>query len=372
MLDSDNQRTSTRIETLTGLRFIAALLVFFHHVPWSSDFNTVCSNIASQGYIGVSFFFILSGFVISYAYSTKILNNEISAGKYILLRYVRILPLHILCTLPYLYIVFANLNPETTILRQIVKSVINLGLLQSFVPIKNCYFNLNAASWSLSNEIFFYVCFLFLVQIAGRLRLRFTLILLGFIALTASISLFNDFSANTNHWLFYINPFFRLIEFLIGMILYDYYQKGAFDKLSSWSSFSYIFVLICMYFADRVHESFRYSLYFLPCVSLLLITHLNRSKNMINGLLSHKLLVLLGNASFAFYLIHGLIIGITAKYIKSGTFIPILISFFLTTVISIILYKLVELPIEKFLKGKILNQEFKYKLNQTGHATNPE
>lgn len=60
-----------RLDSLTGLRFLAALAVFFYHtvtlcppgIP-----KSVLSVVAAQGLVGVSFFFILSGFVLSWSH----------------------------------------------------------------------------------------------------------------------------------------------------------------------------------------------------------------------------------------------------------------------------------------------------------------
>ena len=59
------------LNNLTGLRFGAALLILGHHSSWSRSSNVV-EIFFSAGYVGVSFFFVLSGFVIAYAYQTRL------------------------------------------------------------------------------------------------------------------------------------------------------------------------------------------------------------------------------------------------------------------------------------------------------------
>jgi peptidoglycan/LPS O-acetylase OafA/YrhL len=145
-----------RIDHLTGLRFFAALLVFLSHVNFSGEYAPL-HLVFKQGYIGVSFFFVLSGFVLSYSYKSRILEKSISKTKYLILRYVRIYPLHWLVSLPVILSSIGDkfLTPSITFA--------NLSLFQSWMPAIMFYYSFNAPSWSLSNEMFFYFCFMGLV-----------------------------------------------------------------------------------------------------------------------------------------------------------------------------------------------------------------
>lgn len=60
----------SRIDQLTGLGFLAALFVFASHLKWEHS-RSIVAKMAEQGSIGVSFFFVLSGFVISYSYGWR-------------------------------------------------------------------------------------------------------------------------------------------------------------------------------------------------------------------------------------------------------------------------------------------------------------
>lgn len=340
-----------RIEQLTGLRFFAALLVFVSHIRWeqSSDFYKI---IFKEGYVGVSFFFILSGFVLSLSYKEKLRGGLISFRKYMFLRFARLTPLHFATAAPFLAL--AVFKGDFNVL----KTIFNLSYIQSFIPHSGVYFSLNAPSWSLSNEMFFYLCFFPLAAITFTKLCHYTLALFGFILLSALLVTTTIGSATLlggssfAHWLFYIFPGFRILEFLVGMLLYEMWSRGV--RLQSICiPMSYAFLIITMYFASYVPEAFRMSLYYLPASAFLLFSHLNE-KSLISKFYSTKYLVLLGNASFAFYLIHQPLLHFFKT--KLSGFELSDISFFLVTlcsisVLSILVYELYEKRAEKYLKS---------------------
>ncbi|HDV2721337.1 TPA: acyltransferase, partial [Escherichia coli] len=86
---------------LTGLRFIAALMVYLCHLN-TDYFGVFVKEMFSQGFIGVSFFFILSGFILSYSYEDKLKNEVTSKRQFILLRLARIVPMHLLLAMPFI------------------------------------------------------------------------------------------------------------------------------------------------------------------------------------------------------------------------------------------------------------------------------
>lgn len=77
------------IRSLTSMRFFAALLVFVYHYQWLNiDYSLLplgqlWSNLVSHGYLGVSFFFVLSGFVMNWADQQKFLGEGIGLAHFI-------------------------------------------------------------------------------------------------------------------------------------------------------------------------------------------------------------------------------------------------------------------------------------------------
>ncbi|MFJ8257599.1 acyltransferase family protein [Peribacillus asahii] len=132
------------LNTLTSFRFIAALMVFlFHSGIWKTY---------QLGYTGVTFFFILSGFILAYNYSERfhVLDSS-KLKKFYIARFAKIYPLHFLTfflAIPYYFIVPLNHSP----IMYVFQGITNITLIQSYLPVGNVSFN--GVSWSLSNELF--------------------------------------------------------------------------------------------------------------------------------------------------------------------------------------------------------------------------
>ena len=343
--------TSPRLEQLTGLRYFAALVVFVSHLSWDNS-PALIKQIFGSGYVGVSFFFVLSGFVLSYSYEEKIASGKITFTKYLYLRFARLTPLHFATALPFLGLaIYADRFDPTT-------SLLNLSYLQSWIPRSSVYFSFNAPSWSLSNEMFFYLCFFFMVTMPYEKLLKTGIgLLVLIISCAIVVTIFFDGyrlygSSNTiAHWIFYIYPGFRLLEFVCGMLLFKLWKSGRMIN-SYFSIIAYIILVLAMYYADSVPEAFRMSLFFLPVIVFFLFAHL-KGDGLVNSFFKTKIMVLLGNASFAFYLIHQPLINIFRSLLGGfmlGDFSLFLINLICITLISVVIYLTYEKWAERKLK----------------------
>lgn len=98
------------IPSFGGLRFLMVLLLIFHHFDMYQSlavpqFDAVMRYL-TEGAVCVSFFFILSGFVIQYSYGDKIIYKRISPLRFILYRLAHLWPIHalmiLICGITYL------------------------------------------------------------------------------------------------------------------------------------------------------------------------------------------------------------------------------------------------------------------------------
>lgn len=206
---------SAKLDALTSLRLIAALVVVVYHARGS----LLPLSVMVPGAEAVSFFFVLSGFILSYAYHKR----NYSLRSFYLARLARILPASLL----FIAVFILLINPSLPSLSLPI-TVSNLLLIQSAIPIPAYYFALNAVLWSVSVEAFFYLFFPALEHRLHTMRGRILLFTLPFVIglfMIALVSYYrfpfysvSAFNAITGHGLIYTSPLSRLKEFAVGML----------------------------------------------------------------------------------------------------------------------------------------------------------
>jgi len=88
------------VPALTSLRFFAAaLVVFFHYLPRGEADNAWWIRIINHGYVGVSFFFVLSGFILAYTGVNTDFHCRYERRAFYARRLARIYPAFLLATL---------------------------------------------------------------------------------------------------------------------------------------------------------------------------------------------------------------------------------------------------------------------------------
>lgn len=332
---------------LTGLRFIAALMVYLCHLN-TDYFGVFVKEMFSQGFIGVSFFFILSGFILSYSYEDKLKNEVTSKRQFILLRLARIVPMHLLLAMPFILLTIHLKNFDFS------KTLTNILLMQSWIPKEDYYFSLNGVSWSLSDELFFYLMFIPLIYISITKKVITAISIITLLLTIYFLKIIQ--TEELNHWLYYIFPVSRLVEFICGMIIYACWKNSRQQTVDSLLFLiSLLPLLIAIYYSNNINNSLRYSLYYLLPMVIFFTSCIYLRNGVIHTILSSKTLELLGKSSFIFYLIHQPIILFCFKIFGHNPGPLYLIALLvIITIVSIILYKLVEEPLELMLRKRIL------------------
>jgi peptidoglycan/LPS O-acetylase OafA/YrhL len=365
------------LNSLTSLRFFAAMAVFLVHLYYLNEIpylNVVYNRIFIEGSTGVTFFFILSGFILTYNYYHRMKTlDRYQLKKFYIARVARIYPVHLmtfLISIPLFYSVIKKYPLEYSL-----KVVTNLTLLQSFIPLKDFYFSFNGVSWSLSNELFFYLLLPFILYSISNYTKKFKLTSSKLIFCGIGIWLFAFtivfmFKDITIHpWLFYILPMFRIIDFTVGIILglsfisfSNKYKPNEQSKL--WSIFEILSIVllgVAIYFVPNIPESFHYSVYYLPFMSIIIYIFAHQ-KGIISRMLSKKQFVFLGEISFSFYMIHQLIINYigSISVFRTHLILSSIGAFLASLILSAIIYTYYEIP----LRNKIRTRSALY-LNKT-------
>lgn len=370
-----NDRGVAQLRSVTGLRFVAAFLVFYGHIQYFL-FPEI-RRIAVAG-SAVSFFFVLSGFILTYVYYDRLTRSEIP--RFMVKRIARLWPLHLVCL--GLAVWFLNASPGDSIdgKNSIPSLVAQFFLLQSWLPINNWFLDYNAVSWSISTELFFYL--LFPVLLLGSQRAFWVKLFLtiGF-AFFCLFGMQHLYHMNLMpNWVGRLSlavafPLIRVAEFGIGMLacrLMQIYQskfQSKVDRGEAVSGFQRRVLdtgleLLCVVLMVVAWRATYYSgiLQYLtnsPQFGSLISMWFRLSSGtliyaftifvfatrcgLLGRVLGSRVGVWLGEISFAFYLIHQIVIIQLSEFALNDFYFSV-ISFSIALLSSALLFRLVEIP----------------------------
>ena len=162
---------------LTSLRFFAALGVVVFHYNLTN--NLLPNVIARFGNEAVTFFFVLSGFILTYAHGLPGAGMNVSPREFFIARLARIWPVYCLAVVivVLLFFIVGVLNASI-----VLRAVPVILMVQAWFP--HFALALNPPAWSLSNEIFFYICFPALWGVTRKLSVTL------FLAVAAALVVF--------------------------------------------------------------------------------------------------------------------------------------------------------------------------------------
>lgn len=121
-----------------------------------------------EGFVGVSFFFVLSGFIIAYNYQEKLKDNKIDKRTFWVARIARIYPLHWLTL--FIAAILGSYVIASGTLDWLKHFLASLTLTNAYIPKADYFFSFNSPSWSLCCEQLFYICFPFLIPLAKNYK----------------------------------------------------------------------------------------------------------------------------------------------------------------------------------------------------------
>lgn len=307
------------------------MIVIGHADPLFGSLGIASSIVLSQG---VSFFFVLSGFILAWNYPSLVSRSE--RNHFWLARFARIWPLHITTLGLWILLVYSfddgRRFPDTGV----GKLILNIFLLQSWVPLKAWSLSFNGVSWSISVEMFFYLMFPLLIVLVRRhwhilLTVLFVSLALYLIGLRYIEDLNHEDSLNVSVFgLIYTNPLVRILEFSVGISLSFLIRKlidsdvkltrAQWFALEIFAICSVIISLVAAVDLAGIRRIFGTPVeYYVSKAGLwfpwaILIGIFGLSQGHIAKLLSKKGFVFLGEISFALYLCHALILATIADY----------------------------------------------------------
>ncbi len=339
---------------LDHLRFLAALIVFLFHVyhvyylHWQPHPENAWLGLLVEGHTGVSLFFVLSGFIfMQIALNTA----HIDYRQFIRNRFLRIAPLFLVIFFVAIsvgrddfkgyyvfYTLFSNLGEAPT--------------SGSFIT---------GAAWTISVEFTFYLIFPFLARFCKKQGLAYLFRLLAILVLIKVASYM--VTERSTHML-YSTLVGRLDQFLIGMLfayLFFHYRASLsrFGNLLLLGSVclvlanSYILARYFSFFLGQPKQAFWITWSMQEALAWgLLVLGYSLSRFNMPALLS-RFMARMGEVSYSFYLLHGMVIYIAHETLGVVTFVSnpqinaaiiALILFVLVSSVARISYSTIELP----------------------------
>ncbi|MER6035638.1 acyltransferase [Streptomyces sp. NPDC001835] len=344
------------LPSLTGLRWVAALLVFGLHVNNFGYFGGEPGRIVLWGFgagaTGVSFFFVLSGFVLTWS-----ARPHDRAPAFWRRRIARVYPVHVVTlgiALLMAYTLPRQPRPSSG------QALSNLLLVHSWW--RPWWQTLNPVSWSLACEAFFYAAFPLLFLLLRRLGARGAAAL-GVLSVVAVLVLAR---ADAHHWTeqaLYSMPAARLPEFVLGAVTARLVLLGRWRGPGLEAALA--LAVIGYFLVPQVTPGYSAIVCTIAGFALLIPAAAVADLRGLPSLWRRRRLVRLGELSFAFYMVHLLVLRAGTQLLGTKPHFGLLaglavtaVAFAVSLALSWVLYEAVERPARRLLlRGRRAGRE---------------
>lgn len=346
-----------KIQSLQALRALAFMGIFLEHagapIKWPK--------------LGVSFFLVLSGFLMYYQYDEKEFSCTIKANAaFSFGKIKKLYPLHIItmCFAIILYL-FERICVGFT-LKNIIWLIgtvgLNITLLQAWVPYSPVNVSLNGVAWYLSVIMFLYFMFPYIKMWIKKKKNRTLIIMCVFILffeilICVPCLWLLKIDSPIYIWFMYCFPLFRLGDFFIGCCFGKYYmektkiERISFARASLYETITILTTILVFLWIEQKHKNIillatqNWTTLYIPLAMMWILLFLNRN-GIFTKLLSNKVMICIGNISAYLFLIHNVI---TLSFILIEKFtsinrrnIFVIIFEFLLTILMTMFYMKIE------------------------------
>jgi peptidoglycan/LPS O-acetylase OafA/YrhL len=343
-----------RLPSLTSLRFAAALVVLLYHSSKTFLIGAPAAKLFAYGEIGVTFFFVLSGFVLTWSRKP-----DVTSARFIGNRLARIWPLHALT-----WLLVVVLLAVENVHRSGLHLIASLGLVQVWTPDSSYWLSVNGPSWTLSCELFFYLMFPLMIHFVAqwdRAALyrgavsALMFVILGDIGLGGGGHTLGH--PALAQYLLVRCPVFRFGEFALGVFIARLVSIGWRPPLSlpwivGWTVAPWL-ATVALFGANGYYWALEAVT--LPGITLLIATCAVRDVSGTRSWLTNRWAVRLGQWSFALYLIQRPILRWLSHYGVGGGNQPIQELLFIIGVVAAsgFVYAAFERPAERYLRARL-------------------
>ena len=308
MVESKKSQKSTSVQRIDSLDYLRGIMAFsvmlYHYQMWSGlHLEKSFSFVGVLGVYAVSTFYILSGLSLMLVYQYK-LNNKKDIIDYFVRRIFRIFPLMWLAISLSLFFIWFS---EKSIVPDLTTIFLNYSLLFSYFDYDGY---IATGSWSIGNEMVFYLFFPVIILLMQRSRytLYVWLVFACSLAIYFSFYKINTDLQWTEQWKYYINPFNQIYFFISGMLIaYASKPNTLVQKKLIYTLILLIFLFIAIPellsssdFITNWNRVYYSILFFL--LTYLFFVCVNKIDNLFGDFLKF-----LGEVSYSIYLLHPLV-----------------------------------------------------------------
>jgi peptidoglycan/LPS O-acetylase OafA/YrhL len=357
MVISANQ--SERVDALTSMRFFAAFAVVIYH--WRGHFSLppLLERVVSTFNVAVDLFFILSGFILTLVYHSQVRTGRFSYRQFLLNRFARIYPLHLVTFAAYLVLLgllaAAGMEPKDENRYTLSHIPLHLTMTHAWGFVTETSWN--DPSWSISAEWFAYLVFGAVAAASIRwVRSPVVGVIFSvglFVICAAGVDIYTPWTITEK------GPPIGIIrimpEFLLGHFLYLWvrgrvWNVRAVATFSGPTAFGLTALIIGGYGFGLLSESASVPLWGVVIAALYL-----KGTYATPGWMEHRAAVYLGEISYAVYMIHMLFYTVWfnawEKVIgRAVNGVEVLVPMILVVVLSAASYHLVEVPGRRLLR----------------------
>lgn len=352
-------KSNNYFSNLNGVRCIAASMVIISHIELGKSYFGIANKFESLkhlGALGVSLFFVLSGFLITFLLlEEKSKNGQINIKFFYLRRILRIWPLYFLIVILSIFILphikwfdIPNFSLDLDSNFEFIKVIVLFLFFLTNILISIKLVPFATQTWSIGTEEQFYLIWPLIINRTEKLEKLFILIIFFYNLLNVVIrnSIFSEIK------------YFSLFQNYISLIQLDSLAFGAlgacllFKKSKILSriinNFSFFFFLLLLIIGVIFYSHIIYfrSIFTAICF-VVIILNLVRNE-MLTNVLENKFFFKMGEISYGLYMYHQIIIAmcinVLLKYDKFNNSLLYIFTFAITILISILSYKFLEKP----------------------------
>lgn len=349
------------LQTLTSLRFFASLSIVIFHMLGTLVPGSAHASLA----LGVSFFFVLSGFVLTYAHSS----GALDLPRFYRKRFARLWPLHLFCGLAWLAVTQGGGLDAAWGL----PVVLNAMLLQAWAPVWGIVFALNPVAWSISAEVFFYLMFPLL-----RGKWLWPILTVTALATACLLVALDAFAPPVNppwptppvgtFWSLHAAlqfPLVRLLEFCAGVAAARIFMTRHFATNTLMEATSVAAIIAFAWWSEPLRVVLSHAGWshvgiwasqaggmLVFAAAILIFAH---QAGAISRLLQSRALVRLGDISFSTYMVHYIVLlaflkggwmGSVPPYVRAAGYLAVV---YVTSYLS---WRFIEKPSKRWIEGK--------------------